>query len=80
MDFVTKIRSIKLSAYIMRIWDSFYVMVEPHTFKVYSHEGEEYHEKEKVTVVYLVYKSIDFSYIQSSFGYDWGGGQISIKR
>ena len=38
-----------------------------------------YHEKEKVTVVYLVYKSIDFSYIQSSFGYDWGG-QISIKR
>ena len=51
-------------------------MVEPHTFKVYSHEGEEYHEKEKVTVVYLVYKSIDFSYIQSSFGYDWGGANI----
>ena len=80
MDFVTKIRSIKLSEYIMRIWDSFYVTVGPHTFKMYSHEEEEYHEKEKVTVVYLVYKSIDFSYIQSSFGYDWGGWQISIKR
>ena len=38
--------------------------------------GEKYHEKEKVTVVYLVYKSIDFSYIQSSFGYDWGGANI----
>ena len=44
---------------------------------MYSHEEEEYHEKEKVTVVYLVYKSIDFSYIQSSFGYDWGGKNIN---
>lgn len=61
----------------MRIWDSFYVTVGPHTFKMYSHEEEEYHEKEKVTVVYLVYKSIDFSYIQSSFGYDWGGVNIN---
>ena len=52
-----------------------------HTLSKCIRKGEEYHEKEKVTVVYLVYKSIDFSYIQSSFGYDfWGGGQISIKR
>jgi len=52
-----------------------------HTLSKCIRKGEEYHEKEKVTVVYLVYKSIDFSYIQSSFGYDCGeGGQISIKR
>lgn len=52
-----------------------------HTLSKCIRKGEEYHEKEKVTVVYLVYKSIDFSYIQSSFGYDWWeGGQISIKR
>ena len=51
-----------------------------HTLSKCIRKGEEYHEKEKIVVVYLVYKSIDFSYIQSSFGYDLGGGQISIKR
>ena len=32
----------------MRIWDSFYVTVGPHTFKVYSHEGRNTMKKKKL--------------------------------
>ena len=50
-----------------------------HTLSKCIRKGEEYHEKEKIVVVYLVYKSINFSYIKSRFEHGWGG-LISIKR
>ncbi len=73
MDFVTKIRSIKLSAYIMRIWDSFYVTVGPHTFKVYSHEGRNTMKKKKL-LSYILSTSLLISLTSNPVLAMTGGG------
>ena len=79
MNFVTKIRSIKLSAYIMRIWDSFYVTVGPHTFKVYSHEERNTMKKKKL-LSYILSTSLLISLTSNPVLAMTGGEYRSINN